>query len=161
MSYGAVNFKWVWFFIFLVTFDLEDQGQLPPNNRHLNQGLFAPLVQFGDPDLNGSQVIARTRVDTQTQGHTHAHTHTQTDTGNDNTRRPKFPSEKKCVLILHIQNHNHIIQGLMSYMLFSERHDSLVAWIEPSLSSQYRGHQQYNPKRWPHPFQKGFPTDWS
>ena len=39
---------------FQVKFDLEGQGQLPPqNNRHLNQCILHLWSKFGGPSLNG------------------------------------------------------------------------------------------------------------
>ena len=86
-------------FDFEVKIDLEGQGQLPPppkkkkkkkNNRDLNQDLLHLWSKFGDPSLNGSQVIART-----SKWLTHTHTDTHTDAGDDNTRRPKLASGKQ------------------------------------------------------------------
>ena len=81
-------------FDFEVKFDLEGQGQSPPqNNRDLNQGLLQLWSKFGDSSLNGWWVIVRTSKwlpHTWTDGRTD----TQTDAGNDNTRRPKLASGK-------------------------------------------------------------------
>ena len=77
-------------FDFEVKFDLEGQGQSPPqNNRDLNQGLWHLGSKCGDPSLNGWWVIART-----SKWLPHTRMDTQTDTGNDNTRRPKLASGK-------------------------------------------------------------------
>ena len=74
-------------FDFEVKFDLEGQGQSPPqNNSDLNQGLLHS--KFGDPSLNGWWVIARTNL--VTDGLTDG----RTDAGNDNTRRPILASGK-------------------------------------------------------------------
>ena len=69
----------------------------PQNNRDLNQGLLHLWSKFGDPSLNGSQVIAQTsKWLTHTQ--TDRQTHTHTDAGNDNTRRPKLASGKNGII---------------------------------------------------------------
>ena len=61
-------------FDFEVKFDLEGQGQSPPqNNRDLNQGLLHLRYKFGDPSLNACWVIARTSKwlpHGRTDGHT-------------------------------------------------------------------------------------------
>ena len=62
----------------------------PQNNRDLNQGPLHLWSKFGDPSLNGSRVIARTR-----KWLTHRQTNTHTDAGNDNTRKPKLASGNK------------------------------------------------------------------
>ena len=69
-------------FDFEVKFDLEGQGQSPPqNNRDLNQGLLHIWSKFGDPSLNGWWVIART-----SSWLSHTQTHRQTDAANDNLK---------------------------------------------------------------------------
>ena len=47
--------------MFWVKFDLEGQGQSPPQNtRDLNQSILHLWSKFGGPSLNGWQVIVRT-----------------------------------------------------------------------------------------------------
>ena len=74
---------------------LKVKVNCPQNNRDLNQSLLHLWSKFGDPSLNGSQVIAWTsKWLTHRLTHTRGHKHTHTDTGNDNTRRPKLASGK-------------------------------------------------------------------
>ena len=76
---------------FEVKFDLEGQGQLPPqNNRDINQGLLHLWSKFGDPSLNGSRVIARTsKWLTHTQTDRHTHTQTQATTKPEGQNWPR------------------------------------------------------------------------
>ena len=46
--------------LFDLIFDLEDQSIAPQNNRDLNQVVLHLWSKFGDPNLNGSRVIAQT-----------------------------------------------------------------------------------------------------
>ena len=62
---------WLWSWIW----PWQSRSIAPQNNRDLNQGLLHLWSKFGDPSLNGSQVIART---SKWLTHTHTRTHTQT-----------------------------------------------------------------------------------
>ena len=82
--------NWVTF-DFGVKFDLEGQGQSPPETIGILTKVFYTygpnlvILAWTDDELSCGQAEGwRTRTDT----------HTQTDAGNDNTRRPKLASGK-------------------------------------------------------------------
>ena len=83
--------KWGKFWFWSWIWPWRSGSIAPQNNRGLNQGHLWP--KFGDPSLNGSQVIARTSK-WLTHRLTHTHTDTHTDAGDDNTRRQKLASGK-------------------------------------------------------------------
>ena len=101
MVYGASSFNWWWvawrgqaqnggnFLLFNSIWLSRSRSIAPQNNKDLCQVVFHLWSEFGDPSLNGSQVIAGTTSDWYT------HTGTQIDAGNDNTRRPKMISHDK------------------------------------------------------------------
>ena len=80
-------------FDFEVKFDLEGQGQSPPNTIGILTKVF---YNFG-PNLailawTGPELLRGQASDWHTDWHTHTDTHT--DAGDDNTRRPKLASGK-------------------------------------------------------------------
>ena len=84
-------------FDFEVKFDLEGQGQSPPNNRDLNQGLLHLWSKFGDPSLNGWWVTARTSKwlpHTRTDGRTHRQTQATTIPEGQNWPRVKSKNHR-------------------------------------------------------------------
>ena len=105
MSNGLDKFKMGWILTLKLNLTLKVKVNCPPNNRDLNQGLLHLWSKFGDPSLNGSQVIARTSK-WLTHRQTDRHTHTHTDAGNDNTGRPKLASGKNpyiwSISLLHV-----------------------------------------------------------
>ena len=95
------------------------------NNMDLNQGLLHLWSKFGDPSLNGFQVIAQT---SKWLPHTRTGrwTVTKTDAGNDNTRRPKLASGKKTKWKLQILK---ICQKFRNFVItFTCDTPSEVAW---------------------------------
>ena len=67
----------------------------PQNNRDLNQGVLLFWSKFGNSNLNGWQVIART-----SKVLPHTQTHRQTDAANDNTRKPNWPRVKITLILI-------------------------------------------------------------
>ena len=76
-KYGLSSSIWPWW----------PRSIIPKTLGILTQGNLFYWLKFGNPGLNGLQVIAWT-----TSGLTHGRTHRQTDAGNDNTRKPKLAS---------------------------------------------------------------------
>ena len=69
--------------------------------------------EVGDPDLNGSQVIARTN---SALAHTDTRTHTQTNASNERTGRPKQAPGTNYTMVLQSRGASHIpirYQGLV------------------------------------------------
>ena len=82
------------------------------NNKDPNQDVLHLWSKVGDPSLNERWVIVRTSSWL-------IHTHRPTDAGDDNTRRPKLASGKKCFhMMMKIQIVARIELTAITIMLF-------------------------------------------
>ena len=117
--------KWDKFYLWSYIWHCRSRSIAPQNNKDLNRVILHLWSKFGDPNLNGSQVIVRT-----SKWLTHRLTHTRTHTQTQATTIPEGQNWPRVKMALEVSTHEELRAGSYeSLPSITQKHVLRQQWL--------------------------------